>query len=63
MLYEIRKAFKEGKLEKYFSDYDGSLVVMKKGSTQKVRLTSQATKSNNYVLTTYTRDELLRLLM
>ena len=29
LLYQIRKAFKEGKLEKYFSDFDGSLVIMK----------------------------------
>ena len=63
MLYEIQNAFKEGKIEKYFSDYNGSLVVVKKGSTQKVRITSQATKANDYVLTTYTRDELHRLLM
>ena len=59
LLYQIRKAFKEGKLEKYFSDYDGSLVIMKKGSTQKIRVTSQATKANDYVLTTLTKEELL----
>ena len=58
-LFEIRKAHKEGKLEKYFSDYDGSLVIVKKGTTQKIRVTSQATKANDYVLATFTRDELL----
>ena len=59
LLYEIRKAHKEGKLEKYFSDYDGSLVIMKKGTTQKIRVTSQANKSNDFVLTTFTKEELL----
>ena len=59
MLYEIRKAYKEGKLEKYFSDYDGSLVIVKKGSTQKIRVTSQANKANDYVLTTFSKEELL----
>ena len=47
LLYEIRKAFKAGKLEKYFSDYDGSLVIVKKGSAIKIRVTSQATKAND----------------
>ena len=59
LLYQIRKAIKEGKLEKYFSDYNRSLVIMKKGSAQKIRLTSQATKANDYVLTTLTKEELL----
>ena len=59
LLYEIRKAFKAGKLEKYFSDYDGSLVIVKKGSTNKIRVTSQATKANDYVLTTLNKEELL----
>ena len=61
LLFEIRKAHKEGKLEKYFSDYDGSLVIVKKGTTQKIRVTSQATKANNFVLTTLTKDELLHV--
>ena len=41
LLYEIRKAHKEGKVEKYYSDYDGSLVVVLKGSMVKHRITSQ----------------------
>ena len=41
------------------TDYDGSLVIMKKGTTQKIRVTSQANKSNDFVLTTFTKDELL----
>ena len=61
LLYEIRKAHKEGKLEKYFSDYDGSLVIMKKGTAQKIRVTSQATKANNFVLTTFTKEDLLHV--
>ena len=61
LLYEIRKAYKEGKLEKYFSDFDGSLVIMKKGSTQKIRVTSQANKANDFILTTLTMEELLHL--
>ena len=61
LLYEIRKAHKDGKLEKYFSDYDGSLVIMKKGSAQKIRITSQATKANDFVLTTFTKEDLLHV--
>ena len=62
LLYEIRKAHKDGKVEKYYSDYDGSLVVVLKGSMVKHRITSQATKANDYTLTTFTRDELLNLI-
>ena len=62
LLYEIRKAHKDGKVEKYYSDYDGSLVVVLKGSMVKHRITSQSTKANDYTLTTHTRDELLLLL-
>ena len=62
LLYEVRKAHKDGKVEKYYSDYDGSLVVVLKGSMVKYRITSQATKANDYILTTYTRDELLQLI-
>ena len=62
LLYEIRKAHKDGKVEKYYSDYDGSLVVVLKGSMVKHRITSQTTKANDYTLTTFTRDELLHLL-
>ena len=62
LLYEVRKAHKDGKVEKYYSDYDGSLVVVLKGSMVKYRITSQATKANDYILTTYTRDELLHLI-
>ena len=59
LLYQIRKAHKERKLEKYFSDFDGSLVIVKKGSSMKIKVTSQATKANDYVLTTFTMEELL----
>lgn len=59
LLYEIRKAYKDGKLEKYFSDYNSSLVIMKKGSTMKIKITSLANKANNYVLSTFTIEELL----
>ena len=61
LLFEIRKAHKEGKLEKYFSDYDGSLVIVKKGTTQKIWVTSQASKANDFVLTTLTKEELLHM--
>ena len=40
LLYMIRNDFKEGQLKKFFSGYDGSLVIVKKGSTQKIRVTS-----------------------
>ena len=59
---QIRKAYKEGKLEKYFSDYDGSLVIVKKGTTMKIKVTSQATKADDYILTTFTMEELLHQL-
>ena len=62
LLYQIRKAHKEGKLEKYFSNFDGSLVIMKKGSIQKIRVTSQANKANNFVLITITMEEVLHQL-
>ena len=61
LLYQIRKAHKEGKLEKYFSDYDGSLVIMKKGTTQKIRVTSQANKAKDFILKTLTLEELLHV--
>ena len=61
LLYQIRKAHKEGKLEKYFSDFNGSLVIVKKGTTQKIRVTSLTSKANNFVLTTLTREELLHV--
>ena len=59
LLYQIRKAYKEGKLEKYYSDYDGSLVIVKKGSSLKIKVTAQAPKANDYAITTFTMEELL----
>ena len=61
-MFQICKAYKEEKIEKYFSDYNRSLVIVKKGSTMKIKVTSQATKANDYVLTTFTMEELLHTL-
>ena len=52
MLYHIRKAHQAGILEKYYSDYDGSLVIVKKHSTQKIWLMSVWNKSTQLILTT-----------
>ena len=59
MLYHIRKAHKDGKLAKYFSDWDGSLVIVKKDTTTKIRLTSISNKSTNFLLTTCSVEELM----
>ena len=48
MLYEIRKALKDVINEKYYADYDGSLVIVKKGN--KTRLTSICNKSTDFKL-------------
>ena len=58
MLFAIRKAHKDGKLEKYFCDWDGSIVIVKKNSTAKIRLTSISNKSTNFILTTTSLQEL-----
>ena len=59
MLFLIRKAHKDGVLEKYYSDYDGSLVIIKKGQQQKIRLTSVCNKSTSFMIVTCTHSELL----
>ena len=53
LLYTVRKAHEDGKIEKYFSDYDGSIVLVTKGSTRKIQLTSVANKANGFRLQTY----------
>jgi hypothetical protein len=62
LLYQIRKAFKAGKLDKYYSDYDRSLTMQIKGAPSKTKVTALASKANNFVLTTYTVEELCQLL-
>ena len=63
MLYMIRKAHKEGVLEKYYADYDGSLVIVRKGQQGKIRLTSVCNKSTNFSIVTCTMSELLGKLL
>ena len=62
MLYEIRKAFRANKLEKYYADFDGSLVLVLKGQQAKIRLTSVCNQSTNFRLTTFSMPELQHLL-
>ena len=62
MLFEIRKAFKDNILEKYYVDYNGSLVIIKKGQQNKIRLTSVCNKSTSFQIVTYIISELLHQL-
>ena len=59
MLFLIRKAHREGVLDKYYADYDGSLVIIKKGQPTKIRLTSVCNKSTNFMIVMCTHGELL----
>ena len=53
---------KAEKIEKYYVDFDGSIVIMKKGSCNKVKITSVSNKENKFVLKTHTEEELKLLL-
>ena len=55
-------AYKSGLLEKFFSDFDGSISLMKKGTARKIKITSQSNPTNGFVLTTLTLDELSSIL-
>ena len=58
MIYHIRKAHKDGVLEKYYCNFDRSLVVMKTGTTKKIRLTHVSNKSTNILITMVFMEEL-----
>lgn len=59
MLYHIRKAHKDRVLEKYYADYNGFLVIVRKGQQAKIRLTSTCNKSTNFMIVTCFLQELM----
>ena len=58
LLYALREAWRNKKIEKYFVDYDGSISVVPLHSSRKIRLTSVASRESNYTLWTMSQTEL-----
>ena len=58
LLYTLRDAWRNKKIEKYFVDYDSSLSVVPLHSSRKIRITSVSTKESNYTLWTMSQNEL-----
>ena len=58
LLYTLREAWRNKKIEKYFVDYDGSISVVPLHSSRKIRITSVSTKESNYTLWTMSQSEL-----
>ena len=58
MLYVLREAWKNKKIDKYYSDYDGSIAVVPSGSTKKIKITNVANKDSNFIPWTMTKDDL-----
>ena len=58
LLYSLREAWREKKIEKYFVDYDGAISVVPCNMTKKLKITSVVTKDTNFTLWTMSKDEL-----
>ena len=58
LLYSLREAWKNKKIDKYYSDYDGTLSVVPVGSTRKIKLTNITNKDTNFIPWTMSKEDL-----
>ena len=58
MLFTLREAWKNKKIDKYYSDYDGSISVVPTGSSKKIKITNVANKDSDCIPWTMTKGDL-----
>ena len=58
MLFTLREAWKNKKIDKYDSDYDGSISVVPTGSSKKIKITNVANKDSDYISWTMSKGDL-----
>merc|ERR1712115_338150 len=59
LLYTLREAWREKKIEKYFVDYDGAISVVPSNMTKKLKITSVVNKDTNCTMWTMSKEELV----